>query len=162
MNLHTSLKQGGLPLLLGFCVILTGCGGSRKSSSSSGFTPSNFATINVVTVPSSAGPSYQITLSRSETATYTNYTGQPTITTGQPGSGTVPTDLTGQFFTNLDAVAPNPQGTTTIAGGGSDTVSYSGKLIQLGPSSDPQQQALYDESNAIAKALGLPPKPAGL
>lgn len=160
MNLRVSFKQGILLLLLGSSSIFAGCGGSSKSSSSSGFSPSSSATISVSSGLNSAGPNYQVVIARSGAATYTNYTGQPP--TGQPGSGTVAASLAGQFFTNLDAIAPNPQPEPTIVGGATDTVTYSGKVIQLGASSDPQQQALYDESGAIATALGLPPKPAGL
>lgn len=161
MSSCISLKQVGLLLLLSFSVILTGCGGSHSSSSSSSFAPSDSATVNVVSVPSSAGPNYLVVVSRSGAATYTNYTGQPT--TGQTGSGTISASLTSQFFANLDAVASGPpQVMSLVVGGSSDTVSYSGKVIGLAPSSNAQYQALYDESNAIAKTLGLPPKPAGL
>lgn len=161
MKLYTTLRRSGLLLLFGFSVVLTGCGGSSKSSSSSSFTPSDSAMVNVVSVPSSAGPSYQVVVSRSGTATYTNYTGQPT--TGQTGSGTISASLTSQFFANLDVVASGPpQVMSLVVGGSSDTISYSGKVIGLAPSSNAQYQALYDESNAIAKTLGLPPKPAGL
>ncbi len=156
MKFYATLRQSGLLLLLGFSVILTGCGGSGGSSSSNGFTPSNSATISVNSGATSIGPNYQVVVARSGAATYTNYIGQPP--TAQTGSGTISVSLASQFFANLDAVAPNYQSPPIGGGvsGGIPTVSYSSKIIVIGTSTNTQQQALYDESNAIAKALGLP------
>ena len=143
-------------LIVALILTAAGCGGSGGSSSSGSFTPSDLATIAVSSGATSFGTNYQVVLSRSGTATYTNYTGQPP--TPQTGSGTISASLTSQFFTNLDAVAPNYQAPPIGGGvsGGISTVSYSSKIIILGTSTNTQQQALYDEANTIAKALGLP------
>ncbi len=154
-------KLGELVWLLGLSISLTGCGGSGGSSQTT--TPHSDHAVLETNIGFGRG-GYSVTVSRDGTATYTVTevsATQPTFNT-VTGSGTVSPTLTGQFFSDLDTVAPTyqpPNGVGGGAGAGSSAISYSGKMIAVGSSSDPHQQALYDEYNAIVKALNIPTLP---
>jgi len=155
MKLKQALpKLGNLAWLLGLSISLTGCGGSGGSNQAT-TTQSDHAVLEKSFDLGSGG--FSVTLARSGAATYTvNEVGQ----SPQPSNGTVPSTLTGQFFNDLDAVAPTYQSPTGVVGGGvgagSTSVSYSGKTISIYNSSDTHQQALHDDFYAVTKALGIP------
>ena len=139
-------------------VLLTGCGGSHSTSSSTPVSTLNgAAVITQINVGSGSNPGYTISIFPSGSATYTRLA---LSGTGQTGTGTVPAAVVSQFFHDLSAATPVqnlPAFTGTSSGlHTEETVQYQGETGPIDNPGDARESALYVDASAISQALGLP------